>query len=71
MARLIPSTWQCDVCHLPDPYNGRGDGIGSCGCPRCDGNCGVADGSALCGCPSEDDGYYMQDDYYEPYDYEE
>lgn len=27
----------CDVCGLPDPYNGAGDGIGSCGCdgPAC------------------------------------
>ena len=30
----------CDVCGLPDPYRGQGDGIGSCDCPRCD--CGAA-----------------------------
>jgi hypothetical protein len=43
----------CDVCGLVDPYNGTGDGIGSCDCPRCD-YCGVADGSVLCTCPSDD-----------------
>lgn len=44
----------CDVCGLVDPYNGQGDGIGSCGCPRCD--CGNAAGSSLCVCPGEDEG---------------
>ena len=46
----------CDVCGLPDRYNGRGDGIGSCDCPRCEGGCGVAAWSALCSCPPEDYG---------------
>jgi hypothetical protein len=44
----------CDVCTLPDPYNGAGDGIGSCDCPR--GDCGEPDGSVFCTCPTEDDG---------------
>lgn len=44
----------CDVCSLPDPYNGAGDGISSCGCPRCD--CGEAASSMFCTCPTEDDG---------------
>jgi hypothetical protein len=42
----------CDVCRLPDWYQGEGDGIGSCDCPRC--TCGVAAGSVLCTCPPED-----------------
>lgn len=45
----------CDVCDLPDPYNGQGDGIGSCGCPPCDGGEAAA-GSQFCTCPTEDDG---------------
>ncbi len=44
----------CDVCNLPDPYNGTGDGYGSCACPR--GDCGVPDWSMFCTCPTEDDG---------------
>ena len=44
----------CDVCGLPDPYRGDGDGIGSCDCPRCEG-CGAAHGSYLCTCPPGDD----------------
>jgi len=54
---------RCDVCMLPDPYNGQGDGIGSCECPRCD--CGTAAGSALCGCPPDDDwgDYPLQETY--------
>lgn len=44
---------RCDVCGLPDPYNGGGDGIGSCDCSRCD--CGVAAWSSLCTCPTDDD----------------
>jgi hypothetical protein len=28
--------WTCVECGLPDPHHGQGDGIGSCGCPRCD-----------------------------------
>ena len=45
----------CDVCGLPDLYDGTGDGIGSCGCPRCDGG-EAAHTSVLCTCPP-DDGY--------------
>ena len=49
----------CDVCGLPDPHNGEGDGIGSCDCPRCD--CGTAAQSQFCQCPDDDgyDGYYQ------------
>lgn len=43
----------CDVCGLPDPYDGTGDGIGSCGCPRCDGGEAAAS-SVLCTCPPDD-----------------
>lgn len=42
----------CDVCGLPDPYQGAGDGIGSCDCPRC--QCGAAACSWLCTCPPDD-----------------
>jgi hypothetical protein len=42
----------CDVCGLPDPYRGTGDGIGSCDCPRCE--CGEARSSAFCTCPPDD-----------------
>lgn len=45
---------ECDVCGLQDPYNGTGDGIGSCECPRCDGGEAAAS-SVLCICPPEDD----------------
>ena len=48
------ATWECDVCGLPDPYNGRGDGIGSCDCHRCEGG-EAAEWSALCICPPDDD----------------
>ena len=53
------SAAECDVCGLPDPYDGGGDGIGSCGCPRCDGGEAAAS-SVLCTCPPDDvydDGY--------------
>ena len=43
---------KCDVCGLPDPYNGQGDGIGSCDCPRCDGGEAAAS-SVLCTCPPD------------------
>lgn len=46
---------ECDVCGLPDPYNGDGDAIGSCDCPRCDGGEAAAS-SVLCICPPEDEG---------------
>ena len=45
---------ECDVCSLPDLYNGAGDGIGSCDCPRCEG-CPAAAGSVFCQCPPHDD----------------
>lgn len=47
---------RCDVCDLPDPYHGQGDGIGSCGCPRCDGG-EAAHWSSLCTCPPDDEEY--------------
>lgn len=47
----------CDVCGLPDPYNGDGDGIGSCDCPRCLGG-EAANWSALCICPPDEDELY-------------
>lgn len=54
----------CDVCGLPDPYNGAGDGIGSCECPRCDGGEAAAS-SVLCICPPDDiDGYDGGEDEY-------
>lgn len=37
----------CPECNLIDPYNGDGDGIGSCDCSRCDG-CGEV--SVFCDC---------------------
>jgi hypothetical protein len=41
----------CLECDLPDPYNGEGDGIGSCECPRCE----WCHGPPLeCECESED-----------------
>ena len=49
----------CDVCGLPDPHHGRGDGISSCDCPRCD--CGTASGSVFCDCEPHDD-YWDEDD---------
>ena len=52
----------CDVCGLPDRYNGNGDGIGSCDCPRCE--CGAAAWSNFCICPPEDDPGYG-DDYFD------
>lgn len=53
----------CDVCGLPDRHRGRGDGIGSCDCPRCD--CGAARGSYLCDCaPDDDPGAGWDDDGY-------
>ena len=42
---------RCWDCRLVDPYNGQGDGIGSCECPRCE-HCG---GRPLrCDCSDED-----------------
>lgn len=49
----VVTAQRCDVCLLPDPYQGQGDGLSSCDCPRCEGGCGLADGSGLCTCPGE------------------
>jgi hypothetical protein len=65
-------TWTCVECGLVDPYDGDGDGIGSCMCPRCDG-CGECKPCADAlrwhdsdACPDwDDDGY---DPGYEPDD---
>jgi hypothetical protein len=57
----------CDVCGLPDPHNGDGDGIGSCDCPRCDHGCGVARGSYLCDGPDDEDPDAGWDDDGEPW----
>jgi hypothetical protein len=61
-------TWTCVECCLPDAYDGIGDGIGSCMCPRCE-SCGecqyCADALSLHPCGDEDDGY---DDEWEPDD---
>ncbi len=46
-------TPNCYGCGLPDSYRGRGDGIGSCDCPRCP-SCGA--GPELCDC--RDDGMW-------------
>jgi hypothetical protein len=51
----------CDVCGLPDPYRGQGDGIGSCDCPRC--GCGSAAGSQFCTCLPDDHPGYDPDDW--------
>jgi hypothetical protein len=49
-------TWTCVGCCLPDPYDGDGDGIGSCMCPRCE-SCGecqyCADALRLHHCSNE------------------
>lgn len=55
---------RCLDCGLPDPYNGQGDGIGSCDCPRCQ-CCGA--GPQECECNRDFDDLY--DDADEPYDY--
>lgn len=52
--------WDCDVCGLPDPYRGTGDGIGSCDCPRCEGGEAAAH-SQFCDCPDDEDGYWDYD----------
>jgi hypothetical protein len=42
--------YRCLECDLPDPYDGAGDGIGSCECPRCE----WCDGPPLvCECETE------------------
>ncbi|EEP73524.1 hypothetical protein MCAG_03851 [Micromonospora sp. ATCC 39149] len=50
----------CDICGLPDPYQGQGDGIGSCDCPRCE--CGTPRGSYLCTCDPDDPDAGWDDD---------
>jgi hypothetical protein len=37
----------CFDCGLPDWYDGDGDGIGSCDCPRCE-RCGAPPGGCYC-----------------------
>lgn len=44
---------RCLECGLPDPYDGWGDGIGSCECPRCE-YCGAPPG---CDCSDDDYGW--------------
>jgi hypothetical protein len=56
--------WRCFDCDLPDPYNGAGDGIGSCECPRCE-DCGLP--PRLCHCDEWDDDW--GDSYDDPYDW--
>lgn len=58
MADLPPRqrVHRCFECGMPDPYNGHGDGIGSCMCPRCD-QCGWAPG--VCNCSDD----YFFDEY--------
>ncbi|MEU7904139.1 hypothetical protein [Actinoplanes sp. NPDC049118] len=43
----------CFDCGLPDTYDGQGDGIGSCECPRCE-RCGSGPG---CDCRWDDDNF--------------
>jgi hypothetical protein len=71
-ARYTPT---CFDCGLPDYHRGRGDGIGSCDCPRCQG-CGAGPEqcdcwaklagceAAFCGdpdCTCDDDGEWPED----------
>ena len=44
----------CLRCGLPDPYQGQGDGFGSCECSRCD-CCRAA--PEECDCSQDWDGY--------------
>jgi hypothetical protein len=41
------ATWICMDCGMYDPYDGDGDGIGSCDCPRCEW-CGGPPGMGCC-----------------------
>ncbi|GAA3223088.1 hypothetical protein [Actinocorallia longicatena] len=52
----------CDLCGLPDPYDGQGDDIGSCGCPRCDCGAGPAGSSIACLCDFPGEDYYDDED---------
>lgn len=54
-------------CGLPDPYNGGGDGIGSCECPRCECCGGAPDDDCRCNQSWEDVSYLYDGD--EPTDY--
>lgn len=56
----MSSKWFCDVCGLPDPFGGAGDGIGSCDCSRCE--CGAALWSSLCSCPPPDEPSFGPDE---------
>ena len=51
--------FRCFECGLPDPYNGGGDGIGSCECPRCE-YCGWPPG--VCNCSDDDYGWPEEDE---------
>lgn len=44
-------SWTCEVCRLPDPHHGDGNGETTCACDRCF-YCGTQPG----GCDCEDDG---------------
>lgn len=48
--RFYP-VYACFDCGLADPYDGAGDGIGSCDCPRCE-QCGAGPG---CDCRDDDE----------------
>lgn len=50
----------CFDCNLPDPYNGQGDGIGSCDCHRCEA-CGGAPGHE-CSADWPDDVFITDDE---------
>lgn len=50
---------RCPECLLPDPYNGQGDGIGSCDCPRCE-RCGGPDPAGMCEAAHHDDDAYWE-----------
>jgi len=43
--------YRCFECNLPDIYDGGGDGISSCECPRC-GYCGWPPG--VCNCSDDE-----------------
>jgi hypothetical protein len=47
---------RCDVCDLPDPTGGRGDGVVTCGCCICS-SCGMSE----CTCDDDDDKWSNRD----------
>lgn len=51
----------CFDCGLPDAYNGQGDGIGSCECPRCY-SCGAPPQGCDCAWTEDDWGDDEPDD---------